>query len=94
MTEAQACYNEVVNEIDIPICENCLKFLDDPTHKTGFDVMTKPDGSDVCVPNGQCEEPARIECDSCGEIVKKKTAKQDKNEWWLCLDCAAEEGLS
>ncbi len=97
MTEAQACYDEVANEIDIDICGNCLKELTDSTHqfKVLTEVKTLPDGSDVIEDIGiTCLESERIECESCGETRLKKGAKQDKNKWWLCPNCVIAEGLS
>ncbi len=93
MTEAQACYDEAVNEIDIPICENCLKELTDPTHqfKILTEVKTLPDGSDVIEDVGfQCLELPRVECLGCGEFFNKDDAIEERNgaylEYW-CKPC-------
>lgn len=79
---------------DIPDCENCLKSLDDPTHKCHIEmikVATGPNPEDFeKEPELICEEPKRVECMGCGEILSPDETIQAKVgccvEYW-CKPC-------
>jgi hypothetical protein len=86
---------------DIPICDNCLKSLADPTHnvyRVIVKVATGPGPEDFEeAPRLVCKEPKRVECMGCGKVFTPEETTQEKDgnniEYW-CNQCFNESYLN
>lgn len=71
---------------DVPECDNCLKSLDDSSHKChGQEVWVRTGPGDDDFERSWelvCDEPTRQACEGCSEPIELTQLKQD-----LCVVC-------
>lgn len=87
---------ETVSDIDSPRCDNCLKFLDDPTHqwheeRRGYQTQGEYFTDPVLVDYGLvmvCDEPKRQECSGgCERTFEPKDLIFEEGLDGICEQC-------